>query len=46
MNLEVRASKTHHYQNSHCFDGKLDRIGYEITDTVGLLVDGRVGSIK
>ena len=34
MNLEVRASET---QNSHCFHGKLDKIGYCITDTIGMV---------
>lgn len=46
MNLEVRASKTHHYQNSHCFHGKLDRIGYYITDTIDWLVDSIVERIR
>lgn len=37
MNLEVRASKTHHYQNSHCFHGKLDSIGCYVTETIDWL---------
>lgn len=46
MNLEVRATKTRHYQNSHCFHGKLDRIGYYITDTIDWLVDSIVERIR
>lgn len=30
-------SETHHYQNSHCFHGKLDRIGCYVTDTIDWL---------
>ena len=45
MNLEVRASETHHYQNSHCFHGKIDRIGYNITDTIDWL-DSTVERIR